>query len=288
MNKAHRNTIFVEDCRIIEHQKHKGGQYIIKLQTKNIAKNTKSGQFVHISCGANILMRRPISIMLANKENNTIDLLYKVIGIGTKELSKHKVGGKINIMGPIGNKFELYKDKTMPLLIGGGVGMPPMIALSYEIKSNRNYKQMVILGSEQPFPFKVVTSKMKNNWCAKNGSINILEDLCINTRLTSLQDYEKVNKGYVTGLARKYINSLSATDKNKVIVYACGPKPMLEAVHKLAKEYNLKCQVSLEEHMACAVGGCAGCVIEINNKSKKQMQRVCVDGPIFDSYSVFE
>jgi dihydroorotate dehydrogenase electron transfer subunit len=115
----------------------------------------------------------------------------------------------------------------------------------------------------------------------------LLEEWGVACRLASLQNYEGVYQGYVTDLAKVYLDSLSADELTQVEVYSCGPHPMLEAVAKLAKEYNLPCQVSLEEYMACAVGGCAGCVVEVQTDAGPAMKRVCVDGPIFDATTVF-
>ena len=103
-----------------------------------------------------------------------------------------------------------------------------------------------------------------------------------------MQDFEGVYKGYVTDLAKKYLDTLSKEDLSQVEVYSCGPQPMLEAVAKLARDYNLPCQVSLEEYMACAVGGCAGCVVEVQTDDGPAMKRVCVDGPVFDAQTVFQ
>ncbi|SFV89533.1 Dihydroorotate dehydrogenase electron transfer subunit [hydrothermal vent metagenome] len=88
-------------------------------------------------------------------------------------------------------------------------------------------------------------------------------------------------------MARVYLDNLPKEDLAQVEIYSCGPHPMLEAVAKLAEEYDLPCQVSLEEYMACAVGGCAGCVVEVQSENGAAMKRVCVDGPIFDARTVF-
>ena len=102
-----------------------------------------------------------------------------------------------------------------------------------------------------------------------------------------MQGFKGVYKGYVTDLAKEYLDTLSKEDLSQVEVYSCGPHPMLKAVAKLARDYNLACQVSLEEYMPCAVGGCAGCVVEVQTDDGSAMKRVCVDGPVFDAHSVF-
>ena len=115
----------------------------------------------------------------------------------------------------------------------------------------------------------------------------LLEDWGIASRLTSKQGYPGCHDGYVTDLARLYIESLSDEQRQQIEIFSCGPHPMLEAVASLAKEYNLACQVSLEEFMACAVGGCAGCVVQVQTENGLAMKRVCVDGPVFEAHTVF-
>jgi dihydroorotate dehydrogenase electron transfer subunit len=115
----------------------------------------------------------------------------------------------------------------------------------------------------------------------------LLEEWGIPCGLASLQKYEGVYQGYVTDLAKDFLGSLTSDELSNVEIYTCGPHPMLEAVSKLANEYNIPCQASLEEFMACAVGGCAGCVVEVQTDSGSAMKRVCVDGPVFEAQSVF-
>jgi len=284
-NKAHRGSIQVLDCQILAHYQFEGDQYILTLDSPEIAKATKPGQFVHITVSDSLAMRRPISIMSVDTDNSTFDLLYKVVGEGTRQLAERKIGEVLSIIGPIGNGFELT-DKKLPLLIGGGVGMPPMIAIAQQMKDT-NHDPFVILGSEVPFPFTPELSKIGNPCPNASHTMPLLEEWNVACRLASLQDYEGVFKGYVTDLAREYLNTLSTDELAQVEVYSCGPHPMLEAVAKLAKEYDLPCQVSLEEYMACAVGGCAGCVVEVQTDAGPAMKRVCVDGPVFDATTVF-
>jgi 2-polyprenylphenol hydroxylase and related flavod oxin oxidoreductases len=284
-SKVHRGSIQVLDCQILAHYQFEGDQYILTLDSPEIAKATKPGQFVHITVSDSLAMRRPISIMSVDTDNGTFDLLYKVVGEGTRQLAERKIGEVLSIIGPIGNGFELT-DKKLPLLIGGGVGMPPMIAIAQQMKDT-NHDPFVILGSEVPFPFTPELSKIGNPCPNASHTMPLLEEWNVSCRLASLQDYKGVFKGYVTDLAREYLDTLSADDLAQVEVYSCGPHPMLEAVAKLAKEYNLPCQVSLEEYMACAVGGCAGCVVEVQTDAGPAMKRVCVDGPVFDATTVF-
>ena len=286
MVKTHRDTISVNDCQVLAHYQFEADQYIITLESKEIADSTRPGQFVHLSVSGMLAMRRPISVMSVDADNGTFDLLYKIVGEGTKQLADRRIGDVLSVIGPIGNGFELT-DRKIPLLIGGGVGMPPMIAIAQKIKDNAYYNPYVILGSEVPFPFEASQSSLSGFNSSSFHTMPLLEEWRVPCGLASLQDYEGVYKGYVTDLAREYLDSLSSSDLKEVEVFTCGPNPMLEAVSKLSNEYNLPCQASLEEYMACAVGGCAGCVVEVATENGPAMKRVCVDGPVFDVKTVF-
>jgi len=289
MTNANRNTILTEQCEIISHDAYEADQFIIKVHAPNIAKRALAGSFVHLQCDVSLAMRRPISIMQADQKNGTITLLYKVLGHGTKLLSQRPVGEKLNILGPIGKPFELHSDKPRPLLIGGGVGLPPMVFIADTIQQfKKEFNPFVIMGSEVPFPFKLETSQINVAGIPDdiNSTMPLLENWKITTRLCSMQNYTGCYQGYVTDLARLWLDGLTPLQRSEVEIFSCGPTPMLAAVAKLAKEYDLPCQVSLEEYMACAVGGCAGCVVKINNENGAVMKRVCVDGPVFDAYQV--
>ncbi|HIE77816.1 MAG TPA: dihydroorotate dehydrogenase electron transfer subunit [Candidatus Thioglobus sp.] len=285
MSSTQRGTIKVCDCQILAHYQYDGDQFILTLDSSEIAKSTIPGQFVHVTVSDSIPMRRPISVMSVDIDNGTFDLLYKVVGEGTKKLSESKIGDILSVIGPIGNGFELT-DKKLPLLIGGGVGMPPIIAIAQKIKDT-DCDPFVILGSEVPFPFTPEHSNIGPECDEVSHTMPLLEEWGVACRLTSLQGFEGVYKGYVTDLAKAYLDTLSKNELSKVEVFACGPHPMLEAVAKLSVDYNLPCQISLEEFMACAVGGCAGCTVEVQTERGSAMKRVCVDGPVFDARSIF-
>lgn len=117
--------------------------------------------------------------------------------------------------------------------------------------------------------------------------MTLLEDWGVASRLATLQGYAGCHNGYVTELARQWLEGQSAQNRSEIEIFACGPTPMLRSVAKLAQDFALPCQVSLEEYMACAVGGCAGCVVEVKTRSGSAMKRVCVDGPVFEASQVF-
>ncbi|MES9965340.1 MAG: dihydroorotate dehydrogenase electron transfer subunit [Candidatus Sedimenticola sp. 20ELBAFRAG] len=288
-DKNHRDTIFVEDAEILSHQAFDGDQYILRVQAAEIASHALPGSFAHIQCDRAKPLRRPISIMRVSEKEGWVDFLYKAVGEGTRLLAQRQTGETLSIMGPIGKPFEIKPERPRPLLIGGGVGMPPMVFVAESLRGNGQFKPFVILGSEVPFPFKPQPSQILVPGLPDGviASMPLLDDWGIPSRLASLQGFAGCHEGYVTDLARAWLDSLDVQTRNEVEIYSCGPHPMLEAVAKLADEYNIPCQVSLEEFMACGVGGCAGCVVAVDTPDGTAMKRVCVDGPVFDSRQVF-
>jgi dihydroorotate dehydrogenase electron transfer subunit len=290
MSQSQRDTIFVEDAKILECEKHAGDQVILRLHAPEMAAHALPGQFAHIQCDPALPMRRPLSLMRVNAKQGWVDILFKVLGEGTRLLAQRKVGDILSVMGPIGKPFEVPMKYSRPLLIGGGVGMPPMVFVADALREIKGaYEPFVIMGSEVPFPFKPQPSKMILPGVPNDviAAMPLLDDWGIASRLASQQGYPGCFEGYVTDLARTWLDALSKEQRKEVAIYACGPHPMLEAVAKLAKEYQLPCQVSLEEFMACAVGGCAGCVVEVQTDAGPAMKRVCVDGPVFEAAAVF-
>ena len=289
MTQSHRNTIFVEDATVIEHTAYEGDQFFIRLYAPKTAAKALPGAFVHLRCDDELPMRRPMSLMRVNADKGEVDILYKRHGYGTGLLAKQEKGAILSMMGPIGLPFKLTGYRQRPLLIGGGVGMPPMVYLSEHLKAcGEAVQPFVILGSEVPFPFTSRPSQIMVKGLPDGviGSMPLLDDWGIASRLASLQGYAGCFDGYVTDLARRWLDTLSDQGRAEVEIFSCGPTPMLKAVQALAAEYDLPCQISLEEYMACAVGGCAGCVVEVKTDDGPAMKRVCVDGPVFEAKSI--
>ncbi len=285
-----RGTIFSEEARVIEHQSLPAEQFLLRLHSPETATHARAGSFVHLQCHPELYMRRPMSIMRAAPATGWIDILYKIHGEGTARLALREADEIIPLLGPIGVPFKQRGYKKLPLLIGGGVGIPPMVFLAEHMKnSGEELSPFVIMGSEIPFPFTSRPSQIMVKGIPEGviASMPLLEDWGIPSRLTSLQDYPGCYSGYVTDLARAWLESLSPESRDNVEIFSCGPTPMLRAVSLLAQEYNLSCQISLEEFMACAVGGCAGCAVEVHTAEGLAMQRVCVDGPVFEAANIF-
>lgn len=284
--QRNRGTLFVEAGELVNIESFPGEQYIMRIRAPLCAAAARPGSFVHISCDDSLPMRRPLSIMRVS--GDCIDILYKIVGEGLRLLSARQPGASISVLGPIGMPFQADSERPNCLLLGGGVGIPPMVFLADSLRNNPSWQPLAILGSEIPFPFELQASSLATPWADDTitSSMPLLERWGVPSRLTSLSGFAGCYRGYVTDLAELWLQSLAATELTKTQLFACGPTVMLEAVAALAERHDLPCQVSLEEFMACGVGGCAGCAVEITTPDGPAMQRVCVDGPVFEAASV--
>jgi dihydroorotate dehydrogenase electron transfer subunit len=283
--EAHRNTLFVEDAVILAHERYPGDQYVLRVSAVRCALHARPGSFAHIQCAPTIPLRRPLSIMRVDAEQGWIEFLYKDVGSGTHALSCRKAGETISLIGPVGRPFRPDRLRPRVLMLGGGVGIPPMLFMADSLRADRHWRPLVLMGSEVPFPFAARPSRILVHGMADGviAAMPLLDDWGVPSRLASLQGYPGCFQGYITALARSWLESLTDGERAEVGVYACGPHPMLEATARLAREFDLPCQVSLEEFMACAVGGCAGCTVRVTLPEGPAMKRVCVDGPVFDA-----
>ena len=290
-DRSHRGTVHVEDARLLDRQEYAGGQYVIRLEAPKCAATAQPGSFVHLTCDPLLPMRRPLSIMRADAAAGWIDVLYKVVGPGLAALSQQPIGATLSTMGPIGRGFVPSAARPRTLLVGGGVGIPPMVFLAESLKARGDapWRPLVLMGSEIPFPFRtrpstIVVPGMPDGTIA---CMPLLDDWGVPSRLATLAGYPGCYDGYVTDLAAAWLGSLDAATLAEVEVFACGPTPMLKAVAQVARRFGVPAQVSLEEFMACAVGGCAGCAVPVVTDAGLAMKRVCVDGPVFDANAVF-
>jgi dihydroorotate dehydrogenase electron transfer subunit len=289
--RPHRGTIFVEDAEVLAQERFDGNQFILKLQAPKCAKAATPGSFVHLSCDESLPMRRPLSIMRADATRGSVEVLYKIVGQGLELLGEKKKGDRVSSLGPIGNGFVPHPQRPRTLLVGGGVGIPPMVFLAERLRERTDiaWKPLVLMGSEVPFPFRARPSTILVDGMpeATIACMPMLDEWGIPSRLASLAGYPGCYEGYVTDLASTWLQSLDQSELNEMEMFACGPTVMLKAVAAVARRFNIPCQVSLEEFMACAVGGCAGCAVRVETASGPAMKRVCVDGPVFDAAAVF-
>lgn len=289
--KSSRGTLFLENGRVLQQTAYDGNQYVLRIESPKCAAHADPGSFVHMTCDPAIPMRRPLSIMRADHAAGWVEVLYKVVGPGLHALAARKAGDTLSTLGPIGKPFTPHPERPRPLLIGGGVGIPPMVFLSDRLRGRADapWKPLVLMGSEIPFPFRTRPSAIlvAGMPAGSIACMPLLEEWGVASRLATKAGFAGCYDGYVPALADEWLATLGPQELSEVEVFACGPTPMLKATAAVARRYGVPCQVSLEEFMACAVGGCAGCTVLVQTPDGPAMKRVCVDGPVFDAYTVF-
>ena len=280
--RAGRETtpVFVEEGEVLSHREYPGGQYRLRLRTPRCAAKARPGSFVHLRCDSELLQRRPLSIMLADADEGWIELLYKTGGQGLTLLSAAEPGSVLHSMGPIGHGFSLSKARPIVLLLGGGVGIPPVFFQARRLAGNGKWSPRLFLGSELPFPFALEKH-------GKENRLRCAEQWGVPSHLASNAGLEGCYRGNLTEQAREWLDALPRGRLPEVAVYACGPTPMLKAAAELAADFGVHAELCLEEYMACAVGGCAGCTVEAHTPDGLAMKRVCVDGPVFPATWIY-
>jgi dihydroorotate dehydrogenase electron transfer subunit len=234
-------------------------------------------------------MRRPLSIMRVDADDGWIEFLYKPIGTGLAQLAKRAPQEVVSLLGPIGNGFSPDATRPVILAIAGGVGIPPVYFLAEAHRAQRHFEPIVLMGSEVPFPFALGARAAPVTELPDTASLTVaqLEEWGIVSALASNAGLEGCYPGHVTQLARRWLDTLPAERLVDVQIVGCGPHAMLRAAAEVARDFDLPCQLAVEEFMACGVGGCAGCIVPLHKPEGVVMKRVCVDGPVFDSRELY-
>jgi dihydroorotate dehydrogenase electron transfer subunit len=286
-----RGTIFLEEGRILAQTAFDAHQFVIRIEAPKCAAHATPGSFAHVTCHETIPMRRPLSLMRADQDAGWVEILYKGEGLGLHALSRAQAHDTVSILGPIGRGFTVHPERPRALLIGGGVGIPPVVFLAEHLRSRKDapWRSLVLMGSEVPFPFSARSARTRVAGLPAEISacMPLLDDWGVACRLATRSGFAGCFNGFVTELADAWLRGLAPAEVHEVEIFACGPTPMLAACARLARRYAVACQVALEEYMACAVGGCAGCTVLVHTPAGAAMKRVCVDGPVFDAYTVF-
>lgn len=254
------------NCKIIENKKVAQRFYKMRIEAPYIAGKAQPGQFVEVkcSCGTDPLLRRPLGVHRILK--NGIELLYEIVGKSTELLSEKKRGGCLDIIGPLGNGF-IYDPKALrpyaPILVAGGIGVAPLMALAEKISAKRMGSH-IIIGARSSSGI-LCEKQFKDLGCFV---------------MVSTEDGSKGHKGYATDILKHLLKTINCQSSG---IYACGPHPMLKAAAHMARYMSIPCQVSLEERMACGVGVCLGCPVKMKENKYKM---VCKDGPVFDAKEI--
>ncbi|MCM1056844.1 MAG: dihydroorotate dehydrogenase electron transfer subunit [Firmicutes bacterium] len=230
----------------------------------SLGAQAKPGQFLCIyPRDRSTLLPRPISICEVREDRKALRIVYRTVGAGTTEFSAYKEGETIDIMGTLGNGFPVEKaDTGKVFLMGGGIGIPPLLELAKQITNIIIVQDIIIV-----LGYRDANTFLKEEF-ERYGRVYI-----------ATEDGSVGTKGNVMDAIRE--NGLEA-DR----IFACGPMPMLRAVKAYAGERKLKAYISLEEHMACGVGACLGCVVKTKEKDRHSHvhnARICTDGPVFEA-----
>lgn len=233
----------------------------LELESSFIAKNAKPGQFINLRVLENSepLLRRPFSISAVR--SSRVQVIYKILGKGTQALAARKPQEHLDVIGPLGNGFDYPASsgklkKTRNILVAGGMGVAPLFFLAQKLKNN---PPLVLIGGKTKMQI-ICAREFKTLGC----KVKVATD-----------DGSSGFKGKVTDLLEALLPS--TIDRRPLTVYACGPHPMLKKIASLSSENRITTQLSLEEHMACGVGACLGCVV----LTKNGYRSVCKDGPVF-------
>ncbi len=249
-------------CKLIDKEQVGPNTYWMTMEAGDMVEKTfrGPGQFVHINCGHSRLLRRPISVCTCQSDtpDDGVSIVFEVRGEGTAWLAKREVGDKLDVLGLLGNGFSMTPGGRY-LLAGGGIGVPPLYGCAQYAQGNAT----VVLGFRSAQ--RVILRDLFGDVC---------KDVFLYT-----DDGSAGTRGYVADGIRAVLDK----DKDFTAILACGPKVMLRGVMAAAEEYGVPCQVSMEERMACGVGACLGCAVQMADGS---MKHVCKDGPVFDAQEV--
>lgn len=249
--KKHVNLLKVLDNRTINDD-----YYVLEVQANHDISDILPGQFVNllVEDTRNAFLRRPISIYDVHPERNSMDLLIQIVGEGTRLLSQLKINDKVDVIYPLGKSFSITESGKKALLVGGGVGVAPLLYLAKKLKAN-NVEVHILLGGRGQN--NIIETKNFEQY----GKVYI-----------STEDASVGEKGFVTQ------HSVMQNDDFDII-YSCGPDAMMRAVATIAAKHNTDCEVSLENMMACGIGACLCCV----TPTESGHQCVCTDGPVFNT-----
>jgi len=285
-----RGTIYLEDAEILVHEAWPGRQHVLRVLAPAAARRAEPGSFAHITCDPCVPMRRPLSIMRADPDEGWLEFLYKPVGAGLEKLTARRPGERLSMLAPIGRGFFPSPSRPRVLAIGGGVGIPPMIFAAERLAARPEFRTpIVLMGSELPYPFRLEPSALAVPGAPDDAThgMALLESIGVPSRLASNAGLPGAHAGVVTALARRLLEAMPDARRAETQLLGCGPGPMLQALAVLAREFDLPCQLALEEYMACGVGGCAGCTVRVETSSGPAMKRVCVDGPVFEAREVY-
>ncbi|RKY39823.1 MAG: hypothetical protein DRP75_00825 [Candidatus Omnitrophota bacterium] len=255
--------------RVVSNLRVSPGYFKMVLFAPRIAQSAYPGQFIYLlvenTCFP--LLRRAFSVHRVREEKGEIEILCKIRGEGTKLLSRKREGEEIEAIGPLGRGFECFsrEDYQAVVLVGGGVGIAPLVFLGERIKNRKGMKVLVLIGAK----------RREEVLCVKD-----FQDLGYKVEVAT-EDGSQGRKALVSELLAEHLANAEVCAYN--VVYSSGPLPMLKEVARISGEYRLSSYVCVEQKMGCGIGVCRGCAIGVIDKQgRRGYKRVCRDGPVFE------
>jgi dihydroorotate dehydrogenase electron transfer subunit len=255
-----KQRIYLQETEIIQNRRIKSNYYKLILKSLQIARFSQPGQFLflEVSASPEPFLRRPFSIYRSSRLDGKIEILYKVVGVGTKILAQHLPGEKLSVLGPLGSGFKIIPQKR-PLLVAGGIGLAGISFLA-QVLRKRGKEVIIFLGAK-----------------TKHELIEIgnFRSLGCQIKLTT-EDGSKGEKGKVSEVLQNWLTKHPEKGA-QFAIYTCGPEGLLKEIAKICRQFELPGQASLESRLGCGLGSCLGCV----RKFKTGYKRICQDGPVF-------
>lgn len=244
------------------------GHYLMALAVSRVFRGALPGQFVMLrpaGRGAPFL-GRPLGIYsLADQADGArIEILYRATGKGTKVIATLCAGDRVEILGPLGNRFEVFPGMDTAVLVAGGIGIAPLVFLAEQLSCRSTGVRVVVYLGARDSATLLGVDRVK----ACNAEVRLSTD-----------DGSAGYRGPVTDLFRKELGSF---DPARTGVFVCGPAPMLKRMSEIVADHPVSCQVLMEERMACGMGACLGCTVEVRTPAGVEYRQVCSDGPVFD------
>jgi len=292
------------------------GHYLLRLLVRGFPA-TAAGQFVQLQCrsleppvsprqvewpadglpklrdpdttGREAFLRRPLSLAGRKDtvEGTELEVIYRVVGAGTRWLATVTAGEELSVLGPLGNSFRIDPEKPRAALIGGGVGIPPMVYLAEQLaEAGKEVVAFNGVRSADMLPLTLISrvdedSSGHPTFCTVEFARNKVP------AVISTDDGTLGVRGTIGEVFRRWLdeNDFSA---DELVVYCCGPEPMMKAVGELCVSRGIECQLAMERHMACGMGTCQSCVVKIRDGSERgwSFKLCCADGPVFDAGEV--
>ena len=258
--------MFEDTARILSNRRITADTWLLGMKSPRIAKSARPGQFVmiRVRSGLDPLLRRPFSI--CGTERDSFLVLYRVVGEGTAILRDAKAGEILSVLGPLGTGFEFPGGDAIPLLVGGGIGVAPLLFLAQRLKKRKTLFMMGFASEKEVLALPQIKGP--------RTKVSIATD-----------DGSKGHRGFVTDLIEDYLVK-SGVEKKRHLLFTCGPKGMMSKMADISASHSIPCQCCLEASMACGLGACLGCAIKAPESSGRAYVHVCKDGPVFRTEAI--